>query len=378
MKAELVNPTAPTPNSTTQDDISSHTTAYINPTSSSAIPLLKLRPILKNDEEKEEEKQLVFLLPRKNCQQISPELFRFYQQIQHKTLPGKLQQHRWHIYQRLLRQARHSKEEIDKNIFPYLKDFDASDRVICHGEVSKRLYQNIFHSRNINLYGNLHKTVKYPLRKYLELKALASEYQIEYTQEMDEKDYADSLSLIEKENLEKVKEFDKWNAKKLPKVRTDRWNIPNVPIYYPPVGFAANPSQQYHSFGKEFYFSYDGNWSYGKLEGKGRYVYSDDSTYEGDFHANRPEGKGRSQYTTGHLYEGNYQNGSFHGEGKYSSPEGIKYEGEYFNGQRDGKGKLTFPSGLAYEGDFLRGKAHGRGIMTSKLTGWSFEGEFRE
>ena len=66
-----------------------------------------------------------------------------------------------------------------------------------------------------------------------------------------------------------------------------------------------------------------------------------------------------------------YQN-----EGKYESSDGIKYEGGYALGKRNGFGRLEFPSGMVYEGEFFDNQPHGRGKMTSKLTGWGYEGNF--
>eukprot|EP01040_Poterioochromonas_malhamensis_P007229 gene7229-7802_t len=328
--------------------------------------LLKLRPVLKNEEELEEERNLIFDLPRKKCEEMAPEVLRLNQK---KEENPKVIQHRYHILKRILKRARY--ESVDTNIVPYLQDLDRSDKVVPNGEVSKRIYMDVFHSRNFDLYGNLRKGVKHPPRKYLELKALAELKNIEYTQEMDE-------TKIEVEKISEEEEELLKRRKNIPKLTTDKWKISRVEIDYAPVGFANNPSQPFHSYGNEYFFSYDGNWLHGKMEGSGTYLYADDTTYVGHFHNNRPHGNGESRFKHGQHYVGEYENGTFDGRGVYTTPEGIKYEGEFMNGMRSGKGKLQFPSGLEYEGDFLNGKPHGRGKMTSKLTGWCWEGQFKE
>jgi hypothetical protein len=332
--------------------------------------LLKLRPVLKNEEELEEERNHIFDLPRKNCAQMSPEIFRMFIADRENVSKSAIQ-HRWHILKKMIKRARYA--GIDQTIAPFLNDLDRSDKIVPHGEVSKHIYMNVFHSRNFDLYGNLRKTIKLPPRKYLELQALAEEKGIEFTQEMDE-GLIGEIQTITEEEEELLR-----RRQKVPKLTTEKWKIGRVNIDYAPVGFANNPSQPFHSLGNEFYFSYDGNWKSGKMEGLGTYLFVDNTSYVGHFHENRPHGYGKTSYKHGQSYEGEFENGLFSGKGIYHSVnDKIKYEGEFFNGKRSGKGKLTFPSGLMYEGEFLEGKPHGKGKMVSKLTGWAFEGTFRE
>lgn len=326
--------------------------------------ILKLRPILKNEEELEEERNNIFDLPRKNCEQMAPEILRL---IRSKETSTRVFQHRLHILKRMLKRARY--DNIDSEIIPHLLDFDRSDKIIPNGEVSKKIYLNVFHSRNIDLYGRLRRTLKHPPRKYLELKQLAEIKGIEYTQEMDESFLGVQTVTEEEEELLR-------RAKKVPKLTTEKWKIGKVDIEYAPVGFANNPSQPYHSLGNEYYFSYDGSWKNGKMEGYGTYLFADHTTYEGRFHNNRPHGEGKASYKYGQEYSGDFRNGQFSGPGKYKAPEGIEYDGEWWNGLRHGKGKLKYPSGMIYEGEFENGKPHGKGKIKSKLTGWAWEGGF--
>lgn len=62
----------------------------------------------------------------------------------------------------------------------------------------------------------------------------------------------------------------------------------------------------------------------------------------------------------------------------FSYPSLLVIPGEYALGRRNGHGILRYPSGLVYEGNFQDNKPHGRGTMTSKLTGWAYEGNFEK
>ncbi|EQC39085.1 hypothetical protein SDRG_03293 [Saprolegnia diclina VS20] len=69
--------------------------------------------------------------------------------------------------------------------------------------------------------------------------------------------------------------------------------------------------------------SYEGNTSFGRLNGHGVYTFPDGSRYEGDF-----------------------QNGQFHGRGTLFFPQG-RYDGTWKDGKKV-DGKFTFADGLEY------------------------------
>jgi hypothetical protein len=324
--------------------------------------IFKLRPVLKNEREMEEEKNLFFELPRKNCEQMCPTL----RKLQNQKISEN--QHRLHVLKRLMRTAR--VKHIDKNILPYLLDLDRSDSVVTEGEVSKRIYMDIFHSRNFNLYGALCQTVKHPPRKYLELKFLAGQLGVEFTQQRDER-FVEVVEPTEEELIAKRHA----NTKRL---TTEKWKIGYPEEYKPPVGFAKNPHEPYNSLGNEHYFSYDGLWKNGQMNGKGIYLFEDGYTYEGYFVNNRQHGEGRAEYPDNRYYEGGWKYGKFDGKGFYNTSEGLSYDGEYSLGKRHGYGKLIFPSGMYYEGEFMNNEPQGRGMMVSKMTGWSYEGTFEK
>ena len=132
--------------------------------------VLKLRPVLKNKQEQEEERQHIFDLPRKNTAQISPEIKRLEDLAK---ISNSAAQHRYHILKRILRRARY--KDLDNSIMPYLYELDRSDKVIPHGEVSRKMYEKVFHAREFDLYGNLRKETMHPPRKFQELSLLASQ-----------------------------------------------------------------------------------------------------------------------------------------------------------------------------------------------------------
>jgi hypothetical protein len=260
---------------------------------------------------------------------------------------------------------------IDETIVPYLNDLDRSDKVLMDGEVSKRIYMELFHSRSFNLYGKLVKSVVHPQRKHLELRYLASQLGIEFTEKMES-----SFLQLEPEPTEE--ELIAIRKSKIPKVTTEKWKIGHPEVYKPPVGFAKNPKEPFNSLGNEIYFSYDGTWKAGKMHGKGIFVFEDEKSYDGDFANNRPNGIGNADYIDGRHYEGDWKDGVYQGKGTYWTDDGLKFEGDYVLGRRNGIGKLKFPCGLIYEGEFRDNKPHGRGTMRSKLSGWAYEGTFEK
>lgn len=378
----------------------------VNVTNGQHHKLLKLRPILKSNKEKEAEKMLPFELPRKNCKQMSPALLSL-QDVKNREVI-----HRWNILKKVMKRARVNQP---KNVINYLTSLDTSDTIYT-GDVSKKIYNNIFHSRNFNLYGTLKPNVKQPPRKHLELAALAEAAGIEYTQEKDDEyyermreresrkvkllsteTYEDENDLSEEEkkdenlleddlNNEELTEEDRNyllllknnKNKEKPRLLTQPWRIGTEKVKNPAVGLAKTPAPLSHSLGLEGFYSYDGNWKAGKMDGAGTYLFEDSSTYTGYFHENKPQGHGEAKYSEGQRYTGDWVNGLMEGKGEISTVEGFRYQGDFFKGKRHGNGRLEYPSGMVYEGEFFDGKPHGRGFMSSKLTGWAYDGNFEK
>jgi hypothetical protein len=319
--------------------------------------VLKLRPVVKTAAEIEEEKLLTFSLPRKTCSQIIPELERM------KSLSPHDLHHKMHVLKRLMKIARI--KQIERKL-SHLTNLDDSEKVIPHGEVSKKIYNDIFVARDFDLYGNLMPPTTHPPRKHLELAVLASKLGIEFTQKADQ----------EYKEIESDEDSDEDDDLRREKLTTEKWKIGLVEQYNPPVGLAPNPARVFNSLGNETFYSYDGEWKSGRMDGNGTYLFRDGKTYTGRFAKGKQEGEGVADYPGGQQYVGSWKAGRYEGKGETFMLGGSKYIGEFKFGRRDGHGTLTYPSGLTYVGQFLDGKPHGRGVMTSALSGWSYDGSF--
>eukprot|EP01032_Pedospumella_encystans_P020483 gene20483-23267_t len=320
--------------------------------------ILKLRPVAKTAEELEEEKMLYFVLPRKTSAQMVPELLRM------KNISSHDHQHRMHILKKLMKIARIKGIEEKMSHFDAL---DASEKVIPHGEVSKRMYNEIFKARDFDLYGNIMPPTTHPPRKHLELAVLAQKLNVEFTQKADQ--YYKEINSDDEESPDE-------DDRRKDKLRTEKWKIGYVPHHNPPVGLADNPARAFNSLGNEYFYSYDGEWKNGRMHGNGTYLFRDGKTYEGRFQNGHIEGEGTAYYPGGQKYVGEWQKGRYEGKGETFMLGGSKYVGDFEFGRRHGQGTLTYPSGLTYVGQFLDGKPHGRGVMTSALSGWSYDGSF--
>ena len=120
-----------------------------------------------------------------------------------------------------------------------------------------------------------------------------------------------------------------------------------------------------------------GNFSNGKMQGKGRKVMADLTVYEGNFVNNKEEGKGRCIFPSGAIYEGDWKNGKQNGYGIEILPGKQHYEGQFKNGMKNGKGICKFDDGSIYEGDFVNDKYDGDGKYT-QIGGKIYEGQWKE
>lgn len=319
----------------------------------------KLRPVLKTEEELEAERYQFFELPRKNCIQIMPELSRL-------NGKGSTTQHRVHVLKRLLQRARYA--DASEHL-KHVTDYDVSDKIVPHGEVSKALYNDIVLQRDFDLYGRQMQTgIKHPFRKYLEMKALAGKLGIEFTQHLDTtKDEKVVKDMVEEDADAKMNEA---------RLQTDKWKIGQTELHHAPVGLSKNPVQPFKSLDNEKFYSYDGDWKDGKMHGLGTYLFRDGYTYRGEWEKNKQHGEGTAYYSGDRFYTGEWKNGRYDGKGNFTYTTGATYRGQFEFGRRGGHGRIEYPSGLVYEGEFHDGKPHGRGFMKSKLTGWAYEGGF--
>lgn len=311
----------------------------------------------KAEDELAAELERYFTKPRQSCKEISPEILRLYQNEKKRT-----QHHRLHILKDMLKRAEISKvNEKMQNLI----EFDKSDSIVPHGEVSKRLYNQLCQTRPFDLYGRRIYKTKLSAQEEAEAKLAAKQLGLELSK-LDEKEAVKIPNIFE----------DITGDIKPPAITTAPYKIGYEEVYNPPVGFSSNHAQPMKSYGHEKFFAYDGDWEKGKMCGTGVYQYIDGYTYKGSFRDNCQQGEGIAAYANGSSYEGEWHKGKFGGKGVMKCRASSSYEGYFFDGRRNGYGKLKYASGLTYEGDFVDGKPHGRGTITSVLTGYSFEGTF--
>ena len=120
-------------------------------------------------------------------------------------------------------------------------------------------------------------------------------------------------------------------------------------------------------------YTYLGSFSDNLKHGKGKIIYDNgDQFYEGDFTNGKLTGKGFYQWGNKCTYEGDFLDGQMHGKGIYKWPDGNEYEGDYLNNIKEGFGEYRFKNGKKYKGPYKNGKAHGIGVIIMK------DGETRE
>lgn len=319
--------------------------------------LTKVRPMRKTAADLEVEKMLYFMLPRRTCEQIVPEVLRLKKQKRNK------QEHRLHIYKKLMKRNRVLRLN---EVMQHLIEFDKSEAIIPHGETSKKLYRSIADSRDFDLYGRKMSKQKMTANVETEMKLLAEKMGVEYTQ-----------NNVVSDNVNVVDIFgDQTVFLKAPSLMTAKWRVGVEDTSHAPVGFSNNPTQPIRSQGNEQFYSWDGEWMNGKMHGWGTYLYEDKHTYKGQMQKNRYHGEGISLYPNDNHYSGQYVDGKYEGRGKLNLFGGSVYEGDFLVGKRHGKGMLSLACGLEYEGDWLDGRPHGRGIMRSNASKWAWEGHF--
>jgi hypothetical protein len=85
---------------------------------------------------------------------------------------------------------------------------------------------------------------------------------------------------------------------------------------------------------------YEGDWTDGKLNGKGKAILPDSgdrvgSTYVGHFKDSLPQGKGVIRFRNGEKYDGEWENGMFQGLGRHFVGEvvrkGLFHKGQFVN-----------------------------------------------
>jgi hypothetical protein len=305
--------------------------------------------------------------PRTYCAEIAPTVLEYVSLEKARHRDAKMA-----LYERMMRKA---KIGAVTEKMKHLSDLDRSEAIIPHGEVSKKLYHDIFGQRVYDLYGRRMQTELLGAQKELDMKKAARDLGIDYVTEDEQKERERQVKETKPVDL-----YDRNLSNDVvpPELVTAHHNIGMRPKYNAPPGFTSDPVLLANSYGHENYYSYDGDWKWGKLHGMGKYLFSDEGTYYGEWEANRQCGEGRAQYPNGSFYQGEWRGGKYHGRGvlSYRDARGV-YTGEMSEGRAHGTGRFEYFCGLVYEGAFLDGQPHGRGVMTSKRTAYSYDGDFR-
>ncbi len=109
------------------------------------------------------------------------------------------------------------------------------------------------------------------------------------------------------------------------------------------------------------------------LNGYGKITYQNEEYYEGEFTKGKLNGKGKA-VTSKVTYEGVFKEDNFHGLIKQSYPDGTIFEGHYQEGILDGDAKVIYTNGEIVEAPFKDGIQQGKGKMTF-ANGETFEDE---
>lgn len=111
-------------------------------------------------------------------------------------------------------------------------------------------------------------------------------------------------------------------------------------------------------------FAFKGEFSNGRITGKGKMILPDLSYYEGDFCDGIFNGTGVfCMMDTAMIYSGDWKAGQKHGKGWLLYRPNNWYDGEWFEGKRQGYGIRHYDSGTVYEGMWENDAQHGEGTM---------------
>ncbi|GMH57155.1 hypothetical protein TrLO_g9580 [Triparma laevis f. longispina] len=253
------------------------------------------------------------------------------------------------IYKQLLIKAYLPKKHIH-----FIEDMYGSEKMPM-GAVSLQTYRKIFDARSFDRYGKIKSN------KLSEKEKMIADLQATFANQ--------ASAQIEEEGGGK-------KGSAVEELKTPTWKIGYKKTEYGPPGLAPPLPYILNSEGNERFYSYDGDWLSGSMQGGGTYKFADGMIYTGSFNDNRPHGVGKATYSSGTTYEGEWWEGYLHGEGTCVYQVGTVYSGIWDRGYRHGHGKLTFKTGSYYEGDFVRGRFEGRGTYYSKDTGVTYVGSF--
>ena len=121
----------------------------------------------------------------------------------------------------------------------------------------------------------------------------------------------------------------------------------------------------------------EGHFVNGKLNGKGKTVYSNGNYYTGEYVNGKRQGRGIFQFTDGEKYDGEWFQDQQHGKGIYYFANGNRYDGQWFKDYQQGLGTLYFYNGDTYVGSWCQDKRDGTGRL-SFADGAYYEGQWKK
>lgn len=120
------------------------------------------------------------------------------------------------------------------------------------------------------------------------------------------------------------------------------------------IGIDLDPSQNTR---------YEGQFQYGKKNGKGKLTDSAGNVFSGLWQNEEPI-KGIYRFKNGDRYSGKLKNRMFHGLGVFTFANGDKYTGEFKNDKKSGTGTMVYTSlRRIYIGKWKNDKQHGKGSV---------------
>ncbi len=112
----------------------------------------------------------------------------------------------------------------------------------------------------------------------------------------------------------------------------------------------------------------EGEFRYGRPNGRVEIRWPDGRHYEGQVRNNKADGLGKKTQANGDAYEGEFLDDQKHGQGIATWRNGDSYEGQWRLNAADGEGTYVWSNGERYSGSWLAGKPHGQGAF--KSTRW--------
>jgi len=128
------------------------------------------------------------------------------------------------------------------------------------------------------------------------------------------------------------------------------------------------------------YFKYEGEWEDNLPEGKGIHYNGLGEVYNGEFSRGMKNGYGEQKLIKKYVYNGGFSENKFDGEGQYTylDDTGRYYKGSFKDGHFHGLGVYSFENGDLYEGGYYNGKKHGHGVLTMNAKGIIYDGEWKD